>query len=364
MSSVEVFQPPEDAAPAAAPVGVGSEAAAPILPSAGAARRRLSGRVALTPMASNALVNNDRAEKNDRRQREARRRSGRFTPMAAVIGRGPNGHGHNQQVTQQGLAAANEDLAAQVSETIKLHVANKINEKNAFALPLGGMLRSTNTKFERASVILEAGTMIYGKRVDCTLVDSLKVRENLLRTKAAEADQPKGSVIKTNVSKKVCAAATLERNLANITESQHNQAFSVDPLFRQMSQKFDKGGAQGMLLNSLPVKQGCFVAFDSGQRLFSEEEEESAAEKPGTSSAAKASKKTAADTGSVIIPFAALTTFHDIMQRVDKLPMCSALLDVLYNEAAAEQPFKQNGNAPTVPSITAADQPVRRMWSG
>ena len=292
-------------------------------------RRRLSGRMVLTPLGSNAVGNNDRAEKMNRRRREARRRSGRFTPIASGMG------ARSQNVTD-------EDITAQVSQTIKLHVENKISEKNAFSLPLGGMLKSTNTKFERASMILEAGTMIYGKRVDSTLVDSLKVRENLLRTKTAEADKPKG-VIKTNVSKKVCVTSTIEKNLANITETKRNQAFAVDPLFRQMSMKFDNGGAQGMLLNSLPVKQGCFVAFDSSQALFSQPtvEEEQVGD--------------VEDQSQITVPAALLGGFRQAVARMGSIPTCSALLDVLYNEAAADEPFKQSGNDTVIQSTAQVE---------
>lgn len=300
-------------------------------PSAG--RRRLSGRVALTPLGVNARSNNDRAEKMSRRRREARRRSGRFTPVAM----GP-GARSKQMITH-------EDISNQVTETIKMHVENKINEKNAFSLPLNGMLQSTNTKFQRAGMILEAGTMIYGKRVDSTMVESLKVRESLLRTKTAEADQPKGA-IKTNVSKKVCVTSTIERNLANITETKRNQAFAVDPLFRQMSQKFDKGGAQGMLLHSLPVKQGCFVAFDSSQALFAEPTSDQSQADQVDASPVKTCR---------LLPTSMFKTLQQATARVQNLPMCSALLDVLYNEAAAEEPFKQTGNAPTVASTASVE---------
>jgi hypothetical protein len=177
--------------------------------------------------------------------------------------------------------------------------------------------------------------------VDSTLVDSLKVRENLLRTKTQEADQPKG-VIKSSASKKACVTDTLEKNLSAITEVKRNQAFSVDPLFRQMTQKFDNGGAQGMLLNSLPVKQGCFVAFDSAQALFSEVPQSQSGkceteEDNGESSQCKAEKN---KTAGIQLPMEVLSTFKGILSHVNSLPTCSALLDVLYNEASAEEPFK------------------------
>jgi hypothetical protein len=353
--SVDVFQQASSAGGGAGRAGTPSH-------------RRLSGRMALTPLGTNAVANNDRAEKMNRRAREARRRSGRFTPMAA----GGTPSGRAQQL------AANEDLSNQVSDTIKLHVENKINEQNAFALPLNGMLQSTNNtashKFQRAGMILEAGTMIYGKRVDSTMVDSLKVRETLLRTKSAQVDsaneQSKGA-IKTNVSKKVCVTSTIEKNLDSITEKARNQAFAVDPLFRQMSQKFNSGGAQAMLLASLPVKQGCFVAFDSAQPLFSDGVSSVGAEDERVGGEAEEAIFAGGRSSDIALPPSVLASFRQAAARSQGLPICSALLDILVNEAAAEEPFRHEGNAPTVTSTASAEAeaqvgpvrlgPVRRV---
>ena len=307
--------------------------------------------MALTPLGSNAVANNDRAEKMSRRRRQARRRSGRFTPVAMGAAGGAAASRARQMVTH-------ENISEQVTETIKLHVENKISEKNAFSLPLNGMLKSTNTKFQRAGVILEAGTMIYGKRVDSTMVDSLKVRENLMRTKSAEVDDKGKGVIKTNVSKKVCVMSTIEKNLDNITEKRRNQAFAVDPLFRQMSQKFNDGGAQGMLLNALPVKQGCFVAFDSAQALFTDPaaitaDDDNSNEDPDNEQQQQQQQDSAVIT--MQLPASALSAFHQAAERAQQVPMCSAMLDVLYNEAAADEPFKASGNASTVPSMAEAE---------
>ena len=39
--------------------------------------------------------------------------------------------------------------------------------------------------------------------------------------------------------------------------------YDVDPMFSKMSQKFDEGGAKGMLLNHLTVEDGCSIVFDT-----------------------------------------------------------------------------------------------------
>ena len=45
----------------------------------------------------------------------------------------------------------------------------------------------------------------------------------------------------------------------------YSVAFTVDPLFNQMSAQFDEGGAKGLLLNSLSVYGGCKLVFDSSE---------------------------------------------------------------------------------------------------
>jgi condensin complex subunit 2 len=57
---------------------------------------------------------------------------------------------------------------------------------------------------------------------------------------------------------------TLESNLASLNMSALDSAFQIDPLFSQMSKKFDEGGARGMLLANLSVGfDGPGVVFDS-----------------------------------------------------------------------------------------------------
>lgn len=55
----------------------------------------------------------------------------------------------------------------------------------------------------------------------------------------------------------------IEQNMNNITLKKFDTEFEVDPLFHKMSQTFDEGGAQGMLLNNLSVSNGCELVFDS-----------------------------------------------------------------------------------------------------
>ena len=160
-----------------------------------------------------------------RRLRKERRKSGRYTPLRTP--------GRNNEGDKENAEKLNHEIANHIANTIQLHTRNKINEKNAFSLPLGSMLRETQGQFERASVILEAGTKIYSKRVDSTLSTTFRVRENLFRndggkkkkkTTTSETEEEENndeetstSKSKRNVSKRLTETKTIETKLSSIT---------------------------------------------------------------------------------------------------------------------------------------------------
>lgn len=170
--------------------------------------------------------------------------------------------------------------AAEISQCLKLLTQNKINEKNCFDLPLSSLLRESKQdgEFERASVLLETGAAIYGKRVDNALQATHEVRERLFRS---EQDKKTRKVVQTDTenktaSKKALVTNTLEVKADRLCVQEVTQVFQVDPLFRKMSRTFDKGGAQGMLLNNLTVSNGCRVKLDSSGSCHADEQSDSA----------------------------------------------------------------------------------------
>jgi len=57
---------------------------------------------------------------------------------------------------------------------------------------------------------------------------------------------------------------TIESNHAHLNISKLDAAYDIDPLFHKMSQKFDEGGAKGLLLVNLGVaSDGCRIVLDS-----------------------------------------------------------------------------------------------------
>ncbi|KAI5076166.1 hypothetical protein GOP47_0008231 [Adiantum capillus-veneris] len=169
---------------------------------------------------------------------------------------------------------------------IKLASENKINQRNTWELRLIDHIseivnaddgEDVETNFQKASCTLEAGVKIYSYRVDSVHSETFKVLGGLNRTAADEADVEVDGENPANAegnddeiaSKKrdsqrkvTSSAATLESYDA-LNVKKFDVAFTVDPLFNQMSAQFDEGGAKGLLLNSLSVYNGCKLVFDS-----------------------------------------------------------------------------------------------------
>eukprot|EP00250_Pteridium_aquilinum_P035725 c9866_g1_i1 orf=530-2599(+) len=168
---------------------------------------------------------------------------------------------------------------------IKLSTENKINQRNTWELRLIDHISEivnaddgddVETNFQKASCTLEAGVKIYSYRVDSVHSETFKVLGGLNRTAADEADfvdadspmnaegseEENGNKKKDSQKKMTTSSATLESYDA-LNVKKFDVAFTVDPLFNQMSAQFDEGGAKGLLLNSLSVYSGCKLVFDS-----------------------------------------------------------------------------------------------------
>lgn len=216
------------------------------------------GRLSMGPLTPINL-NNDLEEKRARRRSRARRKSHKFTPFKNTPGKTPGKHG-----------LTNEEIASQIAGTIKLHTQNKINEKNAFELPLSSLLQESRGKFERASVVLEAGTIIYSKRVDSTLTSTCVVRENLFRNKKSGrhgvSDNGVSEVGEDGTKKRPrrkTVSSTLEKNKANISTPIAGGAV-IDPIFHWMKHSLGEiSGIKGTLLCNLVVQGGCRLMIGS-----------------------------------------------------------------------------------------------------
>jgi condensin complex subunit 2 len=141
-----------------------------------------------------------------------------------------------------------------------------------------------NTNFQKASTTLDAGVVIYSKRVDSVHSETFKFLCGLSRTASpddaeegddAEAtgeeaehdkhgeDTHAAAPKKGKKAREAAAAVTLEPNFCALNAKSLDAAFTVDPLFHKTSAMFDEGGAKGLLLNNLSVYRGCHVGFDS-----------------------------------------------------------------------------------------------------
>merc|ERR1719313_1830031 len=62
--------------------------------------------------------------------------------------------------------------------------------------------------------------------------------------------------------RRIVGVNTLERNEANITQTNIDADEQNDPMFRRMAQAFDAGGAKGLLLSHLPIAEDLSLTFN------------------------------------------------------------------------------------------------------
>jgi Chromosome condensation complex Condensin, subunit H len=172
-------------------------------------------------------------------------------------------------------------------------------------------VKEKRVNFTKASCTIDACVKIYSYRVDDAHLTSYKVLANLNRTDGGKDVEKSGlrtndeslsdseernSLQRTTNQKRLdrnTEAKTIESNIgkntecnldffpvenssefgfyclscipkANLNISKLDSAYDIDPIFHKMSQKFDEGGAKGLLLVNLGVaNDGCRIVLDS-----------------------------------------------------------------------------------------------------
>lgn len=206
-----------------------------------------------------------------------------------------------------------EKLNEMYSKAIQLNAANKINAVNSWGLNIidkmdkflgddeddngtspnvvqnlpvddaaDSAVKEKRVNFTKASCTIDACVKIYSYRVDDAHLTSYKVLANLNRTDGGKDVEKSGlrtndeslsdseernSLQRTTNQKRLdrnTEAKTIESNIANLNISKLDSAYDIDPIFHKMSQKFDEGGAKGLLLVNLGVaNDGCRIVLDS-----------------------------------------------------------------------------------------------------
>ena len=225
------------------------------------------------------------------------------------------------------------------TECIKLATANKINAKNTWELNLiehmedvmGTVEEDGNMNFQKAGCTIDAGAKIYSSRVDSVLKDTYKVMAGLNRNDkkgGKEFDEEnlgedgKMKMDEESKSKRMKnrSTVTLEMNPESIQYKKLDLEFEVDPMFKKTSAAFDEGGARGLLLNHLCVRDGCTVVLDSTTTVNTA----SSKVKAGGN---KVNMDTDADFSALDDIFAAFS------QNLDSLGICPGLTDMHNLEA-------------------------------
>lgn len=118
-----------------------------------------------------------------------------------------------------------------------------------------------NEDWKKYSATLEAGSKIYGFRVDSAHSEAYKILGEMARAEKGTGEEEVGEIggvkkRQETSSRRVGGGdieCTLEKNEENLNTNKYDLEFEMDPLFKITSAKFDAGGIQGLLLNHLEV---------------------------------------------------------------------------------------------------------------
>lgn len=238
-------------------------------------RRGIALTSTITPI-SRLAENDDAAERKQRRLSKATSATLQSPATPRSVSRLDSDR--SQSTGTNGLT--NAQLKDLYSNCIKLSTENKINAKNAFGLHLIDYMQDLiktvkegdMTNFQVASCTLDASAKIYAGRVDSIHAQAYKMLGGLGRAdnqgdenavEGNNADEQQGPQ-KTKKAAHHRPGNTIETNLKNLNVNQFDLAFEVDPLFHKTSAAFDEGGAAGLLLNHLFVRDdSCELLLDS-----------------------------------------------------------------------------------------------------
>ncbi|CAD8098843.1 unnamed protein product [Paramecium sonneborni] len=153
---------------------------------------------------------------------------------------------------------------------------NRVNEKNSFEIPMINIKDLNAFKqieqgdaWKHISASLDAGSKIYGFRVDLVHQNTFKVLGGLHRTQIndkqnqEEQQEYEQEQLRKKKLQNTGGENTLEKNQANIDTNKYDLEFEIDPLFQQTSAKFDEAGAKGLLMNNLTINENLMLALDS-----------------------------------------------------------------------------------------------------
>ncbi len=134
--------------------------------------------------------------------------------------------------------------------------------------------KNEESQWQKASASLDASAKIYGYRVDCVHSDTFRVLGSLNRTDTNDKIAEKEEQIQRERREKIYptgkndGSSTLERDLTKLDCMKFDMEFDVDPLFTNMTAKFNETGARGLLLNNLPIDEHLDILLESKEERY------------------------------------------------------------------------------------------------
>ncbi|KAK9472478.1 condensin complex subunit 2/barren [Dipodascopsis tothii] len=238
-----------------------------------------------------AALNDDASEKE---ARSSKRRSALHELNKNIIASAsstPRGRSATDELDADSLelssrSAGRVPILANFEEWMKMATDNKINANNSwnFALidyfhDMSLLKDGDGINFQKASCTLDGCVKIYSSRIDSVatetgnllsgLAESNKKPQAAAAADGSDTDEDDDDAQKKKPKRRVRSEATLAKDFAAIQIKKLDLEFAVDPLFKKTSADFDEGGARGLLLNHLHVKETGQIVFDTSEKADS-----------------------------------------------------------------------------------------------
>jgi condensin complex subunit 2 len=126
--------------------------------------------------------------------------------------------------------------------------------------------KNEESAWQKASASLDASAKIYGFRVDSVHSETFKFLSGLNRTdyKEDNIDLVEGE---KKERMKRDGSSTLEKDVHKLDLDKYDLEFDVDPLFKNMTARFNETGARGLLLKTLQLDNNIDILLETNQTI-------------------------------------------------------------------------------------------------
>lgn len=126
--------------------------------------------------------------------------------------------------------------------------------------------KKEESSWQKTSAFLDASAKIYGYRVDSVYSETFRLNSGLHRTEQKEIENLIKNPLKQEMNikreRRHEGFCTIEKDKSKLNLNSYDLEFEVDPLFKNMTAKFNQSGARGLLLRTLPIDHNMKVLLE------------------------------------------------------------------------------------------------------